>query len=169
MINIRTISPRKPWLPALAIPQKSGLCFWMLIPIGIQTRVTQYWNWLAWDKKKESWAVREQIASVSESFNSPLLWLCISVLQLHCPSSFKWWIFLIHQYFDKPISYCCFNFSRSLFLITYMKLRSPALLGFFYLFLHGIGCFSYLDLLFVCLWLPSVQFFRGFPTHRLKK
>ena len=84
----------------------------------------------------------EQIASVSESFNSPLLWLCISVLQLHCPSSFKWWIFLIHQYFDKPISYCCFNFSRSLFLITYVKLRSPALLGFFYLFLHGIGCFS---------------------------
>ena len=114
MINIRTISPRKLWFPALAISQKSGLCFWMLIPIGIQARVSQYWNSLAWDKKKVSWAVREQIAPVSESFLFPLLWLCISVLQLHRPSSFNWWIFLIHQYFDQPFSYCCFSFSRSL-------------------------------------------------------
>lgn len=86
----------------------------MLIPIGIQARVTQYWNSLAWDKKKESWVVQEQIAPVSESFLSPLLWLCISVLQLHCPSSFNWSIFLIQQYFDQPVSYCCFSFSRSL-------------------------------------------------------
>lgn len=114
MVNIRTTSPRKLWLPALAIPQKSGLCFWMLIPKGIQATVTQYWNSLAWDKKKESWVVQEHIAPVSESFLSPLLWLCVSVLQLHCPRSFNWSIFLIQQYFDQPVSYCCFNFSRSL-------------------------------------------------------
>lgn len=56
----------------------------------------------------------------------------------------------------------CFNFSRSLCSLTWAL--SPALLGFFYLLLHGIGYFSCLDLLFVCLWLPSVQSFRGFST-----
>ena len=171
MINIRTTFARKLCLSALAIPQKSAICFSILIPIGIQGRVTQDWNSSVWDKNKGSWECGEQTASASESFLSFLitlaLYLCFQVtlpllLQLMkiSASSMFWptYLLLLLQFLQ-----------ISLLPITYTNLRSPALLCLFYLLTWHWLLLLPGHSIFVCVWLRSLQFFWGFSTHCLKE